>query len=744
MKTFAKKFLKVCIYITLVFIFLALLLFCLFEFGLLDSFALVKFDPDKLAFSSSTVYMTDINKNEIKHSSSLKKNLSFNEIPKDTINAFISIEDKDFYKHHGVNYKRIVKATLKNLVTLSFKEGASTITQQLIKNTHLTSEKTLKRKFNEILLARTLEKNLTKDEIITAYLNAIYFGNGTFGINEASQRYFSKNVEDLTLSESATLAGIIRSPKTYSPIIHPDASIKRRNLVLREMYKDKKITKEELDNAINSELNLNINKNFLGYNDYYNEAVDEACGILKISEKDLILKGYKINTYLNPEIQDVATKEINNLESYTSCLCDGLVMTIDNKSGGITSFIGKSDYNLLSTKKQPGSVLKPIISYAPAIENNIIVPQTPILDEEITINGYTPHNYKNKYHGYISAKTALANSYNIPSVKVLDYVGIERAKNFAVKLGLEFDKKDAGYSIALGGLTNGVYIKDLTNCYQAFANNGKYVKASFIKSIKNKNGDIIYQNQEIGRQVMKDSTAYLITDMLKESVKNGTCKKLNLKKINIASKTGTVGNTITHKNTDVWNLSYTPTQTMCVYIGANSEGLASNITGSNAPSNIAQTIYLNTKNTDKDFEKPKSVITKSINDIEYSKYHKLLLASSDTPDRYKINCLFPIDNTPKETSTMFDIVEDFEIQGKKENNKIVISFVAEKYLNYVIYCQNEDNTRVLSKIKDKQGLVTIYDDKLRTGNFYTYYAVATLQTNKNVSRQSNSIKFYLT
>ena len=743
MKKFAKNLIKTCFYIFLVLMFLLLLLFCLFQFGLLDNFVAVRFDPDKLVFSTSQVCMTDYNNNEITQNNQLKKNLSFEEIPQSTIDAFVSIEDKDFYKHHGINYKRILKASLKNLSKLSFHEGASTITQQLIKNTHLTSEKTLKRKFNEVVLARTLEKNLTKDEIMTAYLNAIYFGNGTFGISEASQRYFSKNTKDLSLVESATLAGIIRSPKTYSPILNPDNCIKRRNLVLSEMYKDGKITNEEYINAKNSKLTLNLNKNFLGYNDYYNAAIDEACEKLKISEKDLILKGCKIHTYLNQDLQKVATNEINKLENYTSTLCDGLILTIENKSGGITSFIGKSDYNLLNAKKQPGSVLKPIISYAPAIENNIIVPSTPILDEQITINNYTPHNYKNKYHGFISAKTALANSYNVPSVKIIDYVGIENAKKFANKLGLNFDKNDASYSIALGGLTNGLYIKDIANCYQAFANSGKYIRASFIKSIENSEGKTIYKNMKLETSVMKDSTAYLITDMLKESVKSGTCKKLNLKNLHIASKTGTVGSTKNHKNTDLWNISYTADQTMCVYIGANLEELPSNVTGSNAPTNIAQSIYLNTKNTKRDFERPKSVVEKDINEIEYSKHHKLLLASSSTPDRYKVKMLFPVDNIPLESSSMFDNIEDFQIDGKKVNDKIEISFTCQKYLSFTLFCQNEDNVRVVKKISDFDGKIKIYDDKVKPGNFYSYYVVATLQNSDKTEKQSNTIKFYL-
>ena len=486
--------------------------------------------------------MYDEKENLILSDNNQVKNLEYSEIPKNLINAFISIEDKSFYKHNGVNYKRMIGATIKNLKSHKIKEGASTISQQVIKNTHLTNEKTLKRKFKELILAQQMEKELSKEEIITSYLNAIYFGNGAFGINQASQRYFSKEPKDLNLSEMATLAGIIKSPLTYSPLSNLDKCTTRRNLVLKEMLKEKMISEEEYNNAKNSKINLNINKNFLGNNTYYSAVVDEACKILKLNEKDLLLKNYKIYTYRNNDIQKEIENQISKSNHYTNNYeCDNMAMVIDNKSGGVLGFFGKSDYNLLKLKRQPGSVLKPVIAYGPALEHNIISPLTPILDEKINFNGYEPKNYNNKNYGWISAKDSLAKSLNIPSVKILQYTGIEKAKKFANKLNINFDEKDNGYSLALGGLTNGLQIQDVINSYQAFANNGNFIKSSFIKEIKTQNNKVIYKHNEFGKKAMKDSTAYLITDMLKHSVKNGTCRKLDINKYDIAGKTGTVG-----------------------------------------------------------------------------------------------------------------------------------------------------------------------------------------------------------
>ncbi len=743
-----KKTIQIIFYVFLALFFIIVLFFCLFYFGLLDSFAKVKFDKNKLQYSTSQVYMTDKNNEPIKLDYIQQKNLTFNEIPKSTINAFISIEDKNFYSHHGINYKRIAKAAIKNLSRMKFSEGASTITQQLIKNTHLTSEKTFKRKFNELILARQLEKNLSKDEIITAYLNAIYFGNGTFGINEAAQRYFSKNTTDLTLTESATLAGIIKSPKTYSPVLNPENCIKRRNLVLKEMYKDKKISYEDYVNSTQSNLNLKLNKNFLGYNDYYNACIDEACKILKITEKDLLVKKYKINTYLDQDLQDKVCSEIDNLQNYTNnSNCDGLILTIDNKTGGITSFAGKSDYNLLNINRQPGSVFKPIISYSPAIENDIISEITPILDEKININGYIPHNYGNKFHGWVSAKCALANSYNIPSIKILEYLGIDKAKSFAKKMGITFDKNDSGHSLALGGLTKGIKIKDIVNCYQAFANNGKFIKSSFIKSILTQDGKTIYANTEYEKQVMKDSTAFLITDMLKESVNSGTCRKLKLKNLDIASKTGTVGNVDSTGNTDAWNISYTPSQTMCVWLGStNSTPLSNKITGSNAPTAIAQSIYKNTKNDNQKFTIPNSIKQVELNELEYTQNNKILLATNNTPDRYKMKAYFASSNIPKNYSNMFNEIEDFKIIASKIKNSIEITFNANKYLIYEVFRQNEDNTKLISSVKNKQGLTTIIDKDIKNGNFYSYYVIARYlnsEINSSLNKQSNIVKFFV-
>ncbi len=749
-----KKFWNGTKYTILSVFFLGLVTFCLFNFGFLSNFSSVKFDKNKLNYENTEISVFN-NDNKPLSSDIKQKNINADEIPENIIGAFTSIEDKNFYTHKGVNYKRMISSTLKNIKSRSLKEGASTISQQVIKNTHLTNEKTFKRKLNELLLTQKLEKSLNKNEIMTSYLNAIYFGGGAFGINTASQRYFSKDAKDLTLEEGAMLAGIIKSPSKYSPITHPNECIQRRNLVLKQMYKDKKITNDEYTKAKNSELNLKLNRNCIGNNTYYSATINEACDILKLSEKDLMLKGYKIYTYQNDALQKLAEEEIKNSSTYCKVNnSNSLVLSVDNKTGGINAFSGKSDYDLLSLTRQPGSVFKPIMVYAPALEYNVINPLTPILDEKVNVNGYEPKNYNNVYHGWTSAKNCLAKSLNVPSVKILDYVGIDKAKNFASNLNVSFNAKDNGYALSLGGMTKGIRIKDLTNCYQCFANNGKFIGLGFIKEIKTKEGKTIYRHNEIGKQVMKESTSYLLNSMLRESVETGTCKKLNLATYkNICAKTGTVGvNNKEKENSDVWSLSYTPQNTLCVWFGStdNKNLLPKNITGANTPTLLAQSFYSKAKLPKDNFIKPDNVVEVDINALEYNNNQKIMLTSPLTPDRYKMKALFSFGSEPKETSNIFEELEDIYINVvKNEKNNVEISFKANNYVDYEIIRKDDDNTKTLAVIKNKNENITFIDSTLKEGNLYTYYVLAKYNSSINLLetnqvKKSNEVKILLT
>lgn len=731
-----KKVLKVLSLMFLSIIFVGISAVCVFMLGGFNNFASTSLDASKLSFPHEKVLVLDSNGSPLDTALSGKKNIQLTDVPRHTVDAFISIEDKNFYTHNGINVKRLLKATFDNIRSKKIVSGASTISQQLIKNTHLTSSKTLRRKIDEVILTRDLEKNYTKDEILQNYLNAICFGSGAFGLDSASNKFFSKDVKDLSIKESATLAGIIKSPRLYSPISNPVSCLKRRNLVLRELAKDGKISLETCGKLSLEPLGLKLNNRYLNENTYYNEVVLEAQKILHKSEKDLMLENLTITTYLDPDLEQVL---LDTLDENVGDKYDSVCLILDNKTGGILGYYGKSDFQTINLKRSPGSTFKPIISYAPALEYNLLSPCSLVLDEKINMDGYKPKNYKGAYHGWVSAEDALAHSYNIPSVKILDFVKIDRAKNFASKLGVDFASSDNGYALALGGMTEGLSPLKLANCYQAFANNGAQIPARFIKEIRTKDGKILYQNAEQKTQVMKPSTAYLTTSMLKKGVTNGTSRKLNNCGI-LCAKTGTVGLKNSNENSDAWSVSYNKFVTACVWVGGkHGKNLPNNVTGSNLPTEIASTIYKKSKlETKEDFERPDDVVEKEISTLDYNNY-KVKLATNSTPDRYKMPALFSVDNLPDESNATENGIENFEISVKKVPAGAHIEFLAKSHLRYKVYKVVEDEVTVLGEFLDKQGVVFVDDFNLKKGTFATYYVEA---NNSMQVKKSNAVKFY--
>lgn len=654
--------------------------------------------------------------------------VNISNISDSTKNAFISIEDKSFYNHHGVNYKRIFKAMINNLKARSLKEGASTITQQLVKNTQLTSEKTFERKIKEIALAQRLEKNYTKDEILELYLNVIYFGNNCYGIENASNYYFSKDAKYLSLEESAMLAGLIKSPAKYSPIKNYDNALSRRNLVLKEMYQDKCISASEYNLAKNSPINLNINnqpKNKL--NSYSQASIDEAEEVLGIPARQIALKGYKIYTYQNSEKQealDEALKKQNISSDYA-----GIV--IDNEGHSIVAYNGNSIFKILDAKRQPGSCIKPILVYGPALNEDIIYPCSQLLDEKTTISDYTPKNVGGVYRGYVSARDALSKSINIPAVKVLSYVGIDKAKAYAEHMGIEFDAKDDSYTLALGGMTYGVNIKDLAGAYSSFANNGSYSKPRFISFITDKNNKLIYINKPKTEQVMREDSAYLLTDMLRTCAKTGTAKKLASLGIDIASKTGTVGKKNSKQNLDAWNVSYTKDQTCAVWLG-NLDNSPIDYAGGNQPTEIVKN-YFSLVSDISTFDRPSSIVERDIDETELNENHRIMLANVYMPERYKHKELFSSLNLPSDISEKFTKIDDVNFASKVENDSAVITFDAKNYLTYVF----KENSKTLTSISGKNGEQKVYlsmsGSKLNVVVEYFYTLEPTLKSYKQIN-----------
>lgn len=701
----------------------------------------VKFDKEKLINTDLHIKVFD-NQNNLISDKNMFNNqyIKLNALNQTTLDAFISIEDKNFYSHNGINLKRMAGALIKNLGQGKAVQGASTISQQLIKNTHLSSEKTYTRKIKEISLALEMEKELSKDEILENYLNLIYFGNNIYGIENASNFYFSKSSSKLNLEESALLAGLIKSPANYCPISNKENCKKRRNLVLTQMKNDKKISNEEYEKAIQTEIVLNIDENFdRGQNSYSQCAIEEASKILKIPAKAIALGEYQIYTFLDQNKQKAMQNAITN----QNLGFDQAGISINNKTHGIEAFYGRSPYSILKTNRQPGSTIKPILVYGPAMNENIISPSTKILDEEININGYKPKNFNKSYSGYVSVRDAVSKSINIPAVKTLSYLQIPKAKRYCERLGITFDKNDNGYALALGGMTYGTNLKSLVGAYTIFANNGKYIAPSFVSKITDKNGKVIYEKIFVPDQVLREDSNYLTLSTMLTCTKEGTSKKLASLPYMIASKTGTVGTDLT--NSDAYSIALTTQDTVGIWIGDYSNNNIGNLTGGNQPTTMVKNYFnhIYKKQTPSDFLIPSSVTEVEIDSIEYEKNNIVLQANDYIPQRYKIKEIFSRFNMPKEKSTNFLEIKPANLNGKIENGNYIFEFNAENYLTYELYRMETNGDVLIKTFEGESGKVTFTIPKSQTQTkFYLLTKIKNHATNQElVSDKSNIIEF---
>lgn len=710
----------------------------------------VVFDKNMLEAQNTSIDIYDMENNKINAISGKKALVKLETLPNYVPASFVSIEDKDFYKHKGLNYKRIAKAFLSNLKSHSFKEGASTISQQLIKNTHLSNEKTIARKINEMALAKELERNFTKDEIMETYLNVIYFGNGAYGLENASQTYFSKPASELTLAESALLAGMIKSPSKYSPISHEENALARRNLVLSEMKKDGKIDETEFETAKKEPINISIKKRDVNKNFYEEATLQEAENILNMTENQIALAGYKIFTYQNSIDQKALENTIKNDDYYAKNsfgnIPDGAGVVIDSESGGITAFSGKSVYDIINMKRSPGSAIKPCLVYAPAIENGTISPSTMILDQKQNFGTYSPQNVGDQYYGWIDATKSIEKSLNIPAIKIMQINGVENSKKFAEKCGITFDKNDTSLALALGGMTKGTSVFELVNSYVPFANGGNFMKAKFIRKIVNNQGKVIYENNQSKSQVMSPESAYLMTQMMISGVKNGTSARLNTLPFEIAGKTGTVGIKGTNLNSDVWSVAYTPQKIVGVWLGNSTGEKEWMLEGSNNGGTYCTSIVRDTfKNLDINqnykFKKPQGIVECTIDNNVLEKEHVLMLANPETPPRYTKTALFNKKYAPTIVADKYTKENLCTLSYILENNKPKLIFNAIKNAKYNLYRIEEDKTKLLKTFESVAGEQTFVDKNLELDTNYSYYVEILQDDEKPI--KSNSVKIYI-
>ena len=502
-------------------------------------------------------------------------------------NAVISTEDRSFYTNPGFSVKGLARAAV-NLVIHhgQITGGGSTLTQQLAKNAKLSQKQTFSRKFEELFLAVQITKTYSKKDILAMYLNNAYFGNGVWGVQDASRRYFGKNASELDASEAAVIAAMLRSPSYYNPADHLDNATSRRNLILGLMVDNGKLTESQAKAAKSETL---VVKNTLEQNDsykypyYFDEVVNEAVKRFGLKEEDLVKNGYKIYTALD---QSQQSKMENTFEqnwlfpdnAADGTLVQGSSIAIDPKTGGVSAVVGgRGDYTIrgysriTQMKRQPGSTIKPLAVYTPALEDGYHYDSS-LQDKKKSYgtNKYTPTNPDNVYTGSMPMYQAVANSTNAPAVWLLNQIGLKRGIKSVEDFGISVPKSDQNLAMALGGWQGGVSPYQMASAYTAFANNGELSETYFIRKIVDASGAVIVDNTTPSKsRIMSKKTSKEMTSMMLGVYNSGTGRYAKPDGYQVAGKSGSteVPDSYGYGTKDQWLIGYTPDIVVATWMG---------------------------------------------------------------------------------------------------------------------------------------------------------------------------------
>lgn len=618
---------------------------------------------------SSELYDMDEDKFE-ELGSEKRTKISYDDLPDELIDAVTATEDARFFKHHGIDLRRIGGAILGNVFNGFGSEGASTITQQVVENSFLSKEKKLKRKVQEQWLALQLERKYSKEEILEMYLNKIYYGHRSYGVAKAAENYFgATDLEDLDLAESAVLAGLPQRPSGYDPFEHPDNTKKRMDTVLTLMERHDKITEEEADEARDTDIESLLADKDDDESDPYKAFLDKVED--EVKEKaggaDINTDGLKVYTTLDPDIQDHVESLLSDDDDTISYPGDkedkdgdskkfqaGMTI-LDTGTGAVRAIGGGRDTDekdrhnyAIKDGRQPGSAIKPIFDYGPAIEyENWSTYHQLDDDKPLEIKGSADNdtigNVDGEYYGWVSLRTALSESRNVPAAKAFREVGPENAKKFAKGLGIDMESN--GITEAIGGAETDVTTMEMAGAFSAFGNEGIYNEPFAVEKVEFPDGEEVDMEPE-SEAAMSDSTAYMITDVLKDVLSEGTATQSEIPGLPMAAKTGT-----TDDSDDAWLAGYTTNYTMSVWTGyGQGIGMDSDET------QIRHQIFKNvmekiSEGVDTpDFEKPDSVVEK---DIEKGS-NPAELASDYTPASDIVTELFVKGHEPDDVSEEFD------------------------------------------------------------------------------------------
>jgi penicillin-binding protein 1A len=495
-----------------------------------------------------------------------RQKLTLSQIPPQLVEAFVASEDADFYQHNGIDYGAIARATVRNITARELVEGASTITQQVARMVFLDQERSFERKLREALLAQKLERELSKEQILGRYLNLVYLGSGAYGVADAAWIYFSKPVSALTLPEMAMIAGMPPAPSVYSPLVNPTVAQQRRDAVLGRMVKAGYITQAQVDQAIAAPLQFkpsqprNLYSNVPYFTSYIQQQLPKY-----LSSEQLELGGLTVETTLNLKWQITAQETVKDaIERYGAGqgFEQAALVSLDPKTGEIRALVGGDNFNnsqfnrAIQAQRQPGSTFKGIV-YTTAIAAGFS-PYKGYVDEKFIVDGYEPQNYSRTYRGSVSMRDALIRSLNVVAVKVLVDVGFNPVVAMAKRMGIQSELVPA-YSLALGA--SEVNLLELTSTYGTLAARGKQVEPHGITRILDRYGKVIYQADFKPQQAVDESSAAIMTWMLRGVVTNGTGGEAAIDRP-VAGKTGT-----SERKRDLWFIGYIPQLVTGVWLG---------------------------------------------------------------------------------------------------------------------------------------------------------------------------------
>ncbi len=586
-KTFFSVFFGTILTIFKLIIPLAVLLGILVVIFIIAGAEKIDVDDLNLDLTSAVCYVDDngdIQEFEKVSSTGKRDWVALSKIPKDMQEAFISIEDERFRTHNGVDIKRTTKAVIDYIFKRSKAQGGSTITQQLVKNLTGNDKRTPIRKIQEMWLAYQLERKKSKDQILELYLNTIYLAQGVNGVQTASKLYFDKDVSELTLAQCASIAGITQSPTYYDPFLNPQNNKDKQEVVLKKMLELGKITQEEHDKAVAEKLNFKKGNMQVAVQSqtYFTEQViiDATAALVNqkgmseaVAKRKITNGGYKIVSTMDKDIQESIDKVFSSKKNFPLSDTQGAIVVMDVKNGEVKGMYGgigpkEGAYPLnraTGAYRQPGSSVKPLSVYAPAVDTGLINPATRYTDKKVTYGDWSPKNSYSGYKGEMTVRTAVQLSVNTVAVQIVDELGVNKSYDYLKNkfhMSQVNDNDKVLGALALGGLTKGVSVMEMASAYCVFPNSGIYNSPITFTKIIDSTGKVILKNKSTASTSISKSSAATMNDLLKSVVTSGTGRSANISGINIAGKTGT-----SDDNKDKWFVGYTKDYCAAIWYG---------------------------------------------------------------------------------------------------------------------------------------------------------------------------------